>query len=131
MVCLETTFIIDVLRGENSVIPLEEKISKSEEIVTVASPTIMEIIAGALQSSRPEEEKQKVINCISTLKTLDFGSTEAHVAGQILANLIKKGEMIEITDVMIGAVAKENNQTLLTKNVKHFSKIKDLKIETY
>lgn len=39
--------------------------------------------------------------------------------------------MIDPEDAMIAGIALINNETVLTKNVEHFSRIRDLKIETY
>ncbi len=39
--------------------------------------------------------------------------------------------MIDPEDAMIAGIALINNESVLTKNVEHFSRIRDLKIETY
>ncbi len=39
--------------------------------------------------------------------------------------------MIDPEDTLIAGIALINNETVLTKNVEHFSRIRDLKIETY
>jgi predicted nucleic acid-binding protein len=52
-------------------------------------------------------------------------------AGEVQGKLIRKGKMINPEDAMIAGIALINNETVLTKNVEHFSRIRDLKIETY
>ncbi len=39
--------------------------------------------------------------------------------------------MIDPEDAMIAGIALHNSEVVLTKNVEHFSRIRDLKIETY
>lgn len=39
--------------------------------------------------------------------------------------------MIDPEDAMIAGIALINDESVLTKNVEHFSRIRDLKIETY
>lgn len=39
--------------------------------------------------------------------------------------------MIDPEDAMIAGIALLSNETILTKNVEHFSRIRNLKIETY
>jgi tRNA(fMet)-specific endonuclease VapC len=131
MVCLDTTFIIDVLRGKEEMIELEKRLYNSNENLTIASPTAMEVITGALLSSKPNEEKNKVKKFLDLLNIISFSRNEAEEAGKMVANLKKTGKMIEVEDIMIGAIAKVNNQTLITKNIKHFSRIEGLNIETY
>ena len=62
---------------------------------------------------------------------LNLDKDSAILAGKIEANLIKKGEIIDLEDIMIGAIAIINDETLITRNIKHFSKIKNLKIQSY
>ena len=47
MACLETTFLIDVLLGEKSVISLKDELEKTETMVSVAAVSVMEIWAWA------------------------------------------------------------------------------------
>ncbi|MBS3098502.1 PIN domain-containing protein [Candidatus Woesearchaeota archaeon] len=131
MVCLDTSFLIDVLRGEKRVEEIENRLDKGTEPVKVASPAIMELIRGAVLSNNPETEKQKVHQLLSYLIVLNLDKESAIIAGNIEAELIKAGEKIDVEDIMIGAIAKKDNETLLTRNKKHFEKIKGLKIESY
>ncbi|KAF5434089.1 putative nucleic acid-binding protein, contains PIN domain [Candidatus Methanophagaceae archaeon] len=39
--------------------------------------------------------------------------------------------MIDPEDAMIAGIALINDESVLTRNVEHFSRIRDLKIETY
>jgi len=52
-------------------------------------------------------------------------------AAEISAKLMVKGEPIDYRDVMIAAIAMENDLTLVTRNKSHFSRIKSLKLETW
>jgi tRNA(fMet)-specific endonuclease VapC len=52
-------------------------------------------------------------------------------AGEISAKLMAKGEPIDYRDAMIAAIAIENELTLVTRNKSHFSRIKNLKLETW
>ena len=50
------------------------------------------------------------------------------VFGEIKSNL--KGNIIEDMDILIAATALSHNLILVTNNVKHFKKIKELKLES-
>ena len=131
MVCLETSFIIDVIRGEEQVSEIEKQLDKGSEAITVAAPTVMELVKGAELSNKPKSEKEKVHNFLSSLIILNLDKESAMLAGEIEAELRKKGEIIQIEDIMIGAIAKHNSETLITRNKKHFERITNLEIETY
>ena len=46
----------------------------------------------------------------------------------MLAQVEKSGETIEIRDLLIGCIAREEGLSLLTRNVKHFRKIPGLTV---
>lgn len=52
----------------------------------------------------------------------------ARCAGEIRAKLRKSGELIGNPDILIAATCIVNNFTLVTKNKRHFGRIKDLSI---
>ena len=131
MVCLDTSVIIDILRGNEVVESIEKQFDETSETVTVAAPTVMELIKGARLSNKPESEKLKVTEFLSSLTTLDLNKDSAMLAGEIDAELKVSGEPIGVQDVMIAAIAIKNREALITKNTKHFERIKDLKTQTY
>lgn len=52
-------------------------------------------------------------------------------AGEIYADLRKKGELISDADILTAAIVLANDSVLVTNNVDHFKRIKDLKIENW
>jgi tRNA(fMet)-specific endonuclease VapC len=129
MVCLETSFLIDLFRGDKSAVEYWNKLNNAEAI-TVASPTILELATGAELSSSPKEKRQ-LKEFLSSITVLPLDQKSALLAGEINAELITGGEMIEITDVQIAAVTITHQQTLVTRNTKHFSRVPRLDIEKY
>jgi|SRR3989344_7064299 len=131
MVCLETTFVIDLLRGVKEAKEKLLFLEKSGENIFIASPTVVELISGAILTPRIENEKDKVIEFVSSLIVFPLDRDSAIIAGEIEADLSKKGEIIEVEDIMIGAIAKQNGERLITRNIKHFQRVKGLEIENY
>lgn len=133
MACLDTTFIIDLINGRVDMAYLEENFTNEE--IFISSPTIIELIRGLnlksnLKNVRPGE-KEETKRIISLFSVLELGKEEAMLAGEIDAKLSNEGKMIDIEDILIAAICIENNETLITRNEKHFKRIKDLKIEIY
>ncbi|MEK6934144.1 MAG: PIN domain-containing protein [Nanoarchaeota archaeon] len=131
MVCLDTSFAIDVIRGNKIVKPLLEEYEKTKESVYLTTPTIMELVKGAHLSVNTSLEKERIINFLSSLLVLNFNIANAFKAGEIEANLRREGAIIQIEDIMIAATCISKNETLITRNKKHFERIKGLKIQSY
>ena len=135
MVCLDSTFVIDILKGAEKAEELEENIDNRGEDIFIASPSIIEVVRGLYLKSNiknlKNNEKERTFKLINSLSVLDLDKNSAILAAKIEADLKNNGEIIDIEDVMIAAITINNNETLITRNKKHFERIKDLKIEAY
>ncbi len=124
---LDTTFLIDFSRGNQKTVMKLIELEKQRKPIMTTSINVYEIIQG-IKNKKESEIAKKLF---SKLEILPFNSEAAHIAGEIQKELRKKGEIIDSEDTMIAGIAITQNKTILTKNIKHFSKIKDLKIESY
>jgi len=61
---------------------------------------------------------------------LPLDETAANVASDICVFLEKKGELIEIRDLFIGAITKKADLPLVTKNIAHFKRVPDIEVIT-
>ncbi len=129
MTCLETTFLIDLLRGNPAVKEFKSQLDMTESVLTVATPTVMEVWVGAcLDFSEPQ--RQKTLKLLSSLKALPLDFRAAQEAGEIEAELERRGEMIQPEDVMIAAIARTHGETLVTRDA-HYARIPGLKVLKY
>ena len=128
---LDTTFLIDILRNKQEASDKLKSLEKLNVPIAVAAPSIVEIFAGLHYSKKSDEEKGRIIDVLESQVIHDLDKESARKAGEIKGNLIKTGNDIELMDCMIAGIAKVNNETLVTRNIKHFSRINGLKIENY
>lgn len=131
MVCLDTSFVIDLLRGNNNIIKTKEKLDETGDIIHIPAPVIVELISGANLKGKKEIETKKIKDFLSTTIVLPLDKECAFLAGEIESELMQRGENIEIEDILIAAISIQNNETLVTRNEKHFRRIKQLTIEPY
>ena len=68
---------------------------------------------------------------ISRLNIVPIAEREALSAGNILAELRKKGESMGLEDVLIAASALANQYIVVTVKIRHFTRIKGLKVENW
>lgn len=75
---------------------------------------------------------QRIMDSIlSRISILNFGEEEANIAGDVMAQLQKKGQILGVEDVYIAATAISSKCTLVTANTKHYERINGLKLENW
>ncbi len=127
----DTTFIIDIMKNDAEAIRKAENLSDASVSILVGTPTIFELYVGVGLSMRSGEEREKVFNILSSLPHLSLDTASASKGGIIYAQRIREKNKIDPEDAMLAGIAIENNETLLTRNRKHFTGIPQLKLETY
>jgi len=68
---------------------------------------------------------------VSQVQVIPLGPEEGLIAGDLLARLRKKGQIIGLEDILISATAIAHNLVLISANIKHFSKIDGLIVENW
>ncbi|QPV63424.1 PIN domain-containing protein [Halosimplex litoreum] len=127
---LDSTFLIDVLRGDEQV---SERVAEIDDAGTpcVSSVTVMELIEGIYLADASTSERDAVEDLIENLTELPFDRRCAMEAGRVNAGLIRDGERIDEADVMIAATALVHDHAVVTRNVDHFDRIEPVTVVTY
>ncbi len=131
---LDTTFFVDVLRGDVGDNPTaEEYIGDMDAAGTgkISSVSVMELWEGIHLADATATERTQVEELIEGIYELPFDRDVAMLAGELSAALVSRGEPIGDSDVMIGATALVHDEPVLTRNVEHFERIDGLDIRTY
>lgn len=121
MRCLDTDFLVAVLRGDESVTQKMEEIDREGGACTT-SINSFEILYGALRSSNREKNLREAKGMLSALDILPFDYTSAEKASEMQAELVEKGEQVGLKDVFIASTALTKGCFIVTKNTKHFSR---------
>ncbi len=128
MKCLDTDFIVDVLRGRPAA---HRKLGELEnEQLAFTTITLFELLFGAKISSRKTENLAEVEKLIARLDLLVFDARAAAIASTVHAEL-REENRIKFPDLFIGSIALANNLKLVTRNKKDFSKINGLELENW
>jgi predicted nucleic acid-binding protein len=130
-VIADTTFIIDLMRKEGGAQQMLRELELTGEQLHLPILVSFELYTGIPLSKQPKKELELIRESMRGLAKLGLTEKIAQRGGTIFGGLVKKGERIGQIDCMIAATALETNETLLTRNAKHFSKVKGLKVETY
>ncbi len=131
MTCLDTDFIIDLLRRKPAAERKLEDLTAEGDKLTTTPLNASELYKGAYNSSRPIEEAKKVRHLLDTLDILEFSSAASETFGKLSIELNRKGNDIGDFDLLIASIALTHGEPLITKNARHFSKVPGLAVESY
>ena len=62
---------------------------------------------------------------------LPFGYSTALIYGELVGELERRGETISEMDALIASVALECGERMVTRNLKHFQRVPNLKVESF
>jgi len=87
-----------------------------------------ELCYGAYKTERMEQNILCVDKLLNRLSILQMTGVASKLAGKILVDLEKKGEIIDFRDAIIASITITNDTKLFTRNISHFNKIEDIKL---
>ena len=131
MILTDTSFIIDVMKGNRKALAKLNEMRKTGATAMVSTVTLYELYVGVSSVRRPLEEKEKILKATSRLSTIGFDEKSAREAGQVQGDLKARGEMIDIPDILIAGIARAGGYSVLTRNKAHFNRVTGLSVDTY
>ncbi len=127
---LDTDICIYILNGGNP--KLEKKFrSVAFERICVSTITQAELYYGALHSLRPQKNLDRIKEFLDPLEIIPFDSAAALAFAQIKESLVKKGNVAGSMDMLIAAVAKAHDFSIVTNNLKHFKPVPGIAVENW
>ncbi|MFX0098436.1 MAG: type II toxin-antitoxin system VapC family toxin [Candidatus Hodarchaeota archaeon] len=131
MPILDSDVIIQFLRGNNEAKEKVKELKEKYKILKTTALNVAELYLGANLSNNVPKNTRLIEAFLKTLDLISFSPDDGKVYGQISAELQLKGLKIGITDEMIASIALHSGEPIVTRNVKHFNKISQLKIEKW
>lgn len=99
--------------------------------IALCSVVKAELLFGALRSEQKENNLQLLQKLFAPLQSFDFDDVAAEHYAQIRADLAAQGNLIGANDLMIAAIARANQVTLITHNTGEFGRVKGLAVEDW
>ncbi len=122
MICLDTDILIAHKRAK------QKNLTKLYKLSLQYSFAVTTITAYELYRGDNSNEDIFWSRFFSKVTMLDFSLNAAKQAGVIYKQLKSNGLMINIEDILIGAIALTNNLKLATDNINHFNRIQGLEL---
>ena len=128
---VDTTYIIDIMLNDKAAIRKAQELVDTSSPLIVGAPTIFELYVGVGLSIKSQEEQGKILDVLKSLTHLPLDNQSASRAGFIYAERTRQGRKIDPEDAILAGIAIENHQPLLTRNLKDFAGISELRVESY
>jgi tRNA(fMet)-specific endonuclease VapC len=130
MVCLDTSFLIALIRRDHEAEKKLEAYLAAEAELSTTPITACELFKGAYRSGR-NENVTRVRKSLAYLQILDFSIDACERYGKLVNELHLKGTPIGDADTMIASIALTCGEILLTSDMEHFGRVPGLTIETW
>lgn len=123
LIVVDTDVIIDFFRDISPAANVfAELISLEKAAMTAIS--VFELYAGIEGGKR----LRQIETLVQELIILPLNTLEAAIAGRIYTQLKSRGKLVGTHDILIAAICLANDLPLYTKNIAHFSEIKDIRL---
>ena len=125
---LDTNICIHYFKGQ---FKIKEKIEQiGYENFAISEITLAELIYGAEKSQKKDKNIKVVENFAERITIIPIFES-IRIYGKEKARLKTTGTIISDLDLFIGATAIVNNMVLVTRNVREFERMKNIKIENW
>ncbi|MEM2585092.1 MAG: type II toxin-antitoxin system VapC family toxin [Thermoproteota archaeon] len=131
MVCLDTSFIIALIRRDPEAEKKLEEYMKNNARISTTYISACELFKGAYRSKRKDIEVTKVREILSRLEILDFSINACERYGKLVNDLERKGMPIDDLDAIIASLALTHSEPLVTADKEHFERISGLIVESW
>ena len=130
MYMLDTNAIIMVVRHPDW--PIYGRVrSRLGRDLCISSVTYGELEYGIRKSAAPEKNRIAITELLMGIRILNFDVKAAEHFGDIFADLESRRQRIGDRDMMIAGHARSLGHTLVTNNIREFSRVSGLRCEDW
>ena len=130
MYMLDTNAVIMAIRHPESPV-LSKIVQHLGKDLCISVITLGELEYGVKKSKDPDKTRLAVYKFLAGIPVLDFDTSAAQHFGDIFGDLELRSMRISDRDTMIAAHARSRGFTVVTNNVREFSRVRDLKYEDW
>lgn len=127
---LDTSFLIDLLRGNREALAKLHELEEDRELLCTTSLNALELFRGAYLSPKPDEKIAKVKRVLEPLLVLPIIEETYDVCGAISSTLSSEGMQLGDFDEIIAAIAISHSGAIVTRD-HHFDRLPVLQVIHY
>jgi tRNA(fMet)-specific endonuclease VapC len=128
LLCVDSTFCIDLSRGLPSAVARARDLSERGEHVVIASPTLTEFLVRAF--AQGGQRLSNALALVSQFEVLEITEAIAMDAARLGGECVRRGSTVGNMDLLIAAAARHRGANVLTRDP-DFGRIPGVLVETY
>ena len=129
MVCADTSFLVDIERQNDEALKKLRELADRGEVIFMTSVSVAECYRGAYGSRDGAKALKDTKELLELFAVLSLDYESAKTWGE-LSESMKSGSIGD-RDLFIASIALVNEQSLLTRNKKHFERVPGLVVESW
>ncbi len=126
----DTTFLIDLLENDHKAVKKSQQLDIQNIALFTTAVSVFELWQGVIDI-KDKKKLEKIHTLLDSIGLFPLDKESAKIAGKIHSELYTQGLPIQPEDSMIAGICLKHGKKVLTRNVKHFSRIGVLEVETY
>lgn len=128
--CFDTSICVEMLRHGTPSIKTQMR-SRSPEAIKIPAIVRAELLLGVLKCADPLKAEGVVEAFLAPFETVPFDTLAAEWYARIRHNLEQAGTPVGPNDLIVASTALAVGAVLVTANIKEFSRIKELTVESW
>jgi predicted nucleic acid-binding protein len=126
---LDSDTVIYLLKGNESVIG--QFLNIDPDGLATTRINYAELLYGAYNSQRVKHNLTRIKSFLAELTILEFDQQASEGFARLKADLKKQGSLIADMDLMIASICLVSESTLVTNNMRHFTRIHGLRLANW
>ena len=130
MVCLDTNFLIGIIRHDNDTKKKLISLRKSQATIFTTIINIAELYFGAYNSKYKSQGLSDVLAIKNSIQLLFFDEEAAEKYGMLASDPIIRSNKVNAEDLFIASIVLANNEEFITRD-NDFSRIPNIKLSSW
>ena len=126
---IDTDGLLDLINGQVEAIEFLDSVLSNGYLATTAI-THAEVYAGVHASRDPDKTRARIEHFFATthMEIIPLTTQPARMAGLFFGTLVSQGQTTGLPDLLNAAIALVHDYTIVTRNIRHYERIPNLKI---
>ncbi|MDM7920362.1 MAG: type II toxin-antitoxin system VapC family toxin [Methanosarcina sp.] len=130
MPVLDTSFIVDLLRGREEALQKLAEMEAQEIPLSTTEINVLELYRGAYLSGKTHQNLEEIKKLLECFQVLKLEESVYEVFASLSARLLSEGKTIGVSDELIAAIILCHDGKIVTRD-NHFKEVPGLEVVGY